>query len=118
MLECAMRFAFFRKTAVVMLVAFLASFTTSAFAMADPVQAAQHEIADAGHDGDEGGPASEQDHEKLHAAAQVQPCPLAFFKLPAHFFSGVVTAALLAPAVAHATAEAPFRPPRISSPPA
>ena len=60
-------------------------------------------------------PVDDSDHELLHAAAHIQPCPFLAFDWPATAPSGAVQGSFIASAVAHAARDAPFRPPRIPS---
>lgn len=60
-------------------------------------------------------PIDDSDHELLHAAAHIQPCPFLAFDWPTTTAPGIVRGSFVAPAVAHAARDAPFRPPRIPS---
>lgn len=55
---------------------------------------------------------SDAEHNLLHAASQLQPVPLSAFNWEPPTRSGAVRALFIPPLVAHATHEAPFRPPR------
>jgi hypothetical protein len=107
--------AFLRKTAFALVFAFIASVGMWSFNSAHLAHEMQHEMAQVasatGGSVDFAQPA-DQDHELLHAVAQIQPCPLASFEWPTLSAVRALDALFTTPAVTHATREPPFRPPR------
>lgn len=83
--------------------------------MASFTGAADSSHGPAHHVTDRSQPAGDSDHALLHSAAHIQPCPFLDLDWPLTAQPDTVRDSFIAPAVAHATREAPFRPPRTSS---
>ena len=121
-----MSYAYARRLCCALLLVFLASLGASIF----HVKRLAHELGDGmatfaqavdsshgpAHSAAGGAlPADDAEHELLHAAAHIQPCPFLAFDWPTTTASGIVRVSFVASAVAHAARDAPFRPPRIPS---
>lgn len=126
-----MNFARTRNIAIAMLAVFLTSLGTwsfSALRISHELEHAAHGVhgvniasddhgaAHAHHDDDEDiankAIPSDAEHKLLHAAGLLQPAPLPAFVWQLPIQAGIVLPQLIPPKVAHATPEAPFRPPR------
>ena len=116
--------AFTRRLSGALLATLLASLGASSFNVKLLAHGLKHEMASLSHKMDSchapaslpgGGTqrGSDTDHELLHAGAHIQPCPLLAFEWPIPAASGIVRGWFVAPAVAYAARETPFRPPRI-----
>lgn len=118
--------AYARRLSCALLLVFLASLGASIFhvkrlahELGDGIAAFAHAVdsshGPAHHESGRTLPVDDLDHELLHTAAHIQPCPFLAFDWPPTAPSGVVRRSFVASAVAHAARDAPFRPPRNTS---